>query len=69
MPWRQIEDYANYVKVGGLSISKFNRFSIKEALHFFKHLELEKGDKQIANRLITEIISRLSYLNDVGLNY
>ena len=60
---------ANYVKVGGLSISEINRFSIKEALHFFKHLELEKGDKQIANRLITEISSRLSYLNDVGLNY
>ncbi|MEC8616719.1 MAG: excinuclease ABC subunit UvrA [Bacteroidota bacterium] len=60
---------ANYVKVDGKSISEINALSIKEALLFFNSISLEKEELQIANRLITEIKSRLNYLSDVGLNY
>ncbi|GIR60451.1 MAG: hypothetical protein CM15mP65_30320 [Crocinitomicaceae bacterium] len=60
---------ANYVKVDGKSISEINALSIKDALLFFNSISLEKEEFQIANRLITEIKSRLKYLSDVGLNY
>ena len=53
----------------GKSISEINALSIKDALLFFNSISLEKKELQIANRLITEIKSRLNYLSDVGLNY
>ncbi len=65
----RLREDANYVKVDGKSISEINSLSLKDALQFFNSISLEKDEYQIANRLITEIQSRLSYLNDVGLNY
>ena len=38
-------------------------------LDFIKQLKLNKQDKQIAERLLTEIISRLDFLCEVGLSY
>ena len=43
--------------------------SIKECYDFFNSIKLNESDQQIAKRLINEICSRLSYLNDVGLGY
>tara|TARA_B100000683_G_scaffold13646_1_gene14100 strand:+ start:1797 stop:4574 length:2778 start_codon:yes stop_codon:yes gene_type:complete len=65
----RLREDANYVKVDGKSISEINALSIKDALSFFNSISLEKEERQIANRLITEIKSRLNYLSDVGLNY
>ncbi|MFM7015598.1 MAG: excinuclease ABC subunit UvrA [Bacteroidota bacterium] len=60
---------ANYVKVGGLSISDIVLMPVDEAYQFFAKLKFEKQDEQIGNRLMTEINSRLQFLNDVGLGY
>ena len=38
-------------------------------LDFIEQLKLNKQDKQIAERLLTEIISRLDFLCEVGLSY
>ena len=60
---------ANYVKVDQKSISDINNMTISDALSYFKNLKLNKTDTQIAKRIVHEISSRLSYLNDVGLGY
>lgn len=57
------------VRVGELSISQVANFSIKEALEFFQGLELTAREKLIAEQIFKEINARLSFLNNVGLDY
>ncbi len=60
---------ANYVKVGGQSLSHLVSISIGECLQFFNSLQLNKHDEKVAARILTEIRNRLKYLTDVGLEY
>ena len=60
---------ALYVKVAGKSIADIVKMNIEHALLFFKNIKLDTNDSKIAVRLIQEIISRLHYLNEVGLSY
>ncbi|MCX6235720.1 MAG: excinuclease ABC subunit UvrA [Bacteroidetes bacterium] len=60
---------ANYVKVGGKSISDIVLMPVSHSLAFFKELKLNKTDHQISNRLLIEITNRLQFLEDVGLGY
>lgn len=60
---------ANYVKVGGKSISELVNISIAECYTFFKNLKLTKHEEKVAQRLMLEITSRLQYLMHVGLDY
>jgi excinuclease ABC subunit A len=60
---------ANYVKVGGKSISELVNISINDCYHFFENLSLSGNDEKVAKRLLTEIRNRLGYLNRVGLEY
>jgi excinuclease ABC subunit A len=62
---------AQYVKVNGKSITDLVLLPIQDALPFFTALptHLSEGDKQIADRLLAEIINRLAYLEKVGLGY
>lgn len=43
--------------------------SIAEADEFFQNLNLSKQDKEISEMIMREIMSRLKFLNDVGLDY
>ena len=38
-------------------------------VEFFKNIELNEYEKQIAKRLLIEINNRLSFLTEVGLDY
>ncbi len=60
---------ANYVKIAGKSISDLVLMPLDELHTFFQQLSLDKHDREIAKRLLTEINNRLEYLNDVGLGY
>ncbi len=60
---------ANYVKVGGKSISELVVIPVTELLDFFKNLKLDEYEKKVATRLLVELEHRLKYLNDVGLGY
>lgn len=60
---------ANYVKVGGKSISDIVIMPIKEARVFFYKLELSQHDEQVSKRILPEIRNRLKFLADVGLDY
>ncbi len=60
---------AEYVKVGGKSITELVRMPISELQVFFDELRLDETDFAIAKRLLIEIRSRLDFLNKVGLGY
>ncbi|HTO38300.1 MAG TPA: excinuclease ABC subunit UvrA [Brumimicrobium sp.] len=60
---------ANYVKVGGKSITDVVLSSVIDNLKFFKELELDKYQAAVGKRILVEIQSRLDWLNEVGLGY
>lgn len=57
------------VTVGGRSIDEVTEISIEEAYNFFSELELSDRDRLIGGQILKEIRERLSFLNNVGLNY
>ena len=60
---------ANYVKVGGATITDLVEMPLDKLSSFFKQLELNDHDTQIAARLLKEINNRLLFLSNVGLDY
>jgi len=60
---------ANYVKIGGLSITDIVLMPVSESLKFFNTIELGGSDAEIARRILIEIKNRLQFLSDVGLGY
>lgn len=60
---------ANYVKVGGKSITDIVLTPIKDILPFFQNLVLDPHHHNIAKRLLPEITNRLFFLSQVGLDY
>ncbi len=60
---------AQYVKIEGTSITDLVLMPIEEVLQFFERLPLPAYEQKVAERLLTEIRTRLSYLVRVGLGY
>jgi len=60
---------ASYVKVGGKSIIELVLMPLSAILPFFESLALTENEQKIAKRLLSEISSRILYLNNVGLGY
>ena len=57
------------VTVGGKSIYDVCCLSCRESLEFFEHLELNERQEFIGGRIVKEILERLRFLVDVGLDY
>ena len=57
------------VTVGGINIAEFTEKSIAEELKFLDSLVLTERESMIAEMIIKEIKSRLSFLSSVGLDY
>ncbi len=57
------------VKVNGLSIHDVARLSVIGALDFLENLDLDERDRHIAASILKEIIERLTFMVDVGLDY
>ena len=57
------------VTVGGKNIFEFTSMSIVEELDFVKNLKLTEKQSIIGEQIIREVISRLSFLVNVGLDY
>jgi len=53
----------------GLGIYEVEALPLSQCLKWFNELELTGSRKEIAERIVREIESRLSFLNNVGLNY
>ena len=60
---------ANYVKVGGRSITDLVDMPITELQKWFQNLTLTEQEERIAQRIMVEIRNRLQFLLDVGLGY
>jgi excinuclease ABC subunit A len=64
---------ARYVKVGmgdhERAIYEIAKKPLRDCLEYFEGLELAGAKKEIADRVIKEIVSRLTFLNNVGLDY
>ncbi len=57
------------VTVGGRSIHDVTHMSVRDELGFFESLELTDREKLIGARIVKEIVERLRFLLDVGLDY
>jgi excinuclease ABC subunit A len=64
---------ARHVKVGTgkqqRAIYEVAATPLRDTLEFFQSLKLKGAKKDIADRIIKEIVSRLTFLNNVGLDY
>ena len=60
---------ALYVKIDDKTIADIVRMKISDAYDFFVGLRLTQYEKKVSDRILEEIISRLKYLNEVGLTY
>lgn len=60
---------ASYVKINGKTVSDLVDLPIRHLVDFFKNIDLNEYEKQIAKRLLIEINNRLSFLTEVGLDY
>ena len=66
---KRLRKEANYVKIAGKSISDLVELPIEELQVFFKGLQLNDYEQEVAKRLLLEINNRLQFLADVGLGY
>lgn len=57
------------VKISDHSIHDIVQMQIEQALQFFQKLKLSDFDLQIGERILKEIIKRLTFLNNVGIGY
>ena len=57
------------VRVAGQALNDIADLPVAEALKFFTHLSLTPKQAEIGQRVIKEILERLSFLADVGLGY
>ena len=60
---------ASYVKINSKTVSDLVDLPIKHLVTFFKNIDLDVYEKQIAKRLLLEINNRLAFLTEVGLDY
>ncbi|MBQ8263404.1 MAG: excinuclease ABC subunit UvrA, partial [Oscillospiraceae bacterium] len=66
---RRLRKEALAVTVGGMNIYDFTTLSIEDELKFVKSLELTEKQRMIGAQILKEIISRLEFLESVGLGY
>ena len=68
----RLNNQALCVRVGGengSNIGQVSDLSVADHLELLTHLELSENEKTIATPIVKEIKDRLTFLNNVGLNY
>lgn len=65
----RLRDEVLAVKIGGLSIAELSDMSVLETRNFLKDLKLNARDAKIAEQVLREIMLRLGFLVEVGLDY
>jgi len=65
----RLNESARNVFIGEANISDLTRMNINEILSFFNQLKLIGSRGEIAKSVVKEIIDRLEFLSNVGLNY
>ena len=57
------------VKINAKSIYDIVKIPIEQSLNFFNELQLSEYDMKVGERILKEIIKRLTFLNNVGIGY
>ena len=65
----RLKPEAEYVKIGGRSITDLVQMPVVRLKEWFDHLELTETEALTAKRLLSEIGNRLQFLLNVGLGY
>ena len=65
----RLKPEADYVKIGGRSITDLVQMPVVRLKEWFDCLELDAHDQEVGKRLLTEIRNRLQFLLNVGLGY
>ncbi len=65
----RLQDSVLSVLVGGKNIYEVTCLSIQKLIPFFETLQLTPSQKEISELLVKEILSRLHFLKNVGLEY
>jgi excinuclease ABC subunit A len=60
---------ARHVRIAERNLHEISALPLRQTLAFFKQLTLQGSKAAIAERIVHEIISRLTFLNNVGLDY
>ncbi|MDP1939891.1 MAG: excinuclease ABC subunit UvrA, partial [Gallionella sp.] len=60
---------ARHVRVADKNLYEISALPLQQALAFFQGLTLQGQKQAIAEKIVHEIASRLTFLNNVGLNY
>jgi len=60
---------ARHVLVAGHSLHDINQMSLRQAATFFETVQFGGQKQAVAERIIKEVRERVSFLNDVGLDY
>ena len=58
-----------WVRFGGLDIYQVTEMTIAECCRFFREIDLPEKEREISRAILKEIVSRLKFLIDVGLDY
>lgn len=66
---KRLKKEALHILINGKSIADVSDMTILELKKFLENLNLEGKDRIIAKPILKEILSRLEFLNDVGLDY
>ena len=66
---RRLKPESLSVYVGDRNIDELTRLSISQALDFFALLKLTERQHLIGRQILKEIVARLGFLNNVGLDY
>lgn len=66
---QRLNPMALAVKINGKNIYDFTTMTVRDALEWIDHLELDPMKTEIARLVVQEIHNRLKFLKDVGLEY
>ncbi|GAG88080.1 unnamed protein product, partial [marine sediment metagenome] len=55
--------------INGLNIAELSELAVKDSIQFYNNLKLDKTKQIIVKEVLKEINERLSFLDNVGLDY
>ncbi|BAP01208.1 excinuclease ABC subunit A [Mycoplasmopsis californica HAZ160_1] len=65
----RLNEYALAVQIDGINIDKFSRLSVDDALLTIENMNLDSMQQQVSSLILSELINRLTFLQNVGLGY
>ena len=65
----RLKESARHVYINNVTLPEVTRMSIADAVRYYKSLKLKGNKAKIAEKILREIVQRLNFLENVGLDY